>query len=91
MNKTRLLLLTAFIVVMLLPLVSDPNLFGKATIDPADSNSIIASRIDESTVWWNASYHYRQHVNVTDTNSTPRVDVPMDMWFTFDNNTCYVD
>ncbi len=47
--------------------------------------------IDEVTPWWNASFHYRRHVNLTDTNSTPRVDVPMHVWVSFEDDTCFDD
>jgi hypothetical protein len=57
-------------------------------LDSSSGTSLVAD-IDEVTPWWNVSYHYRRHVNLTDTNSTPRVDVPMHMWVPFENNTCY--
>ena len=90
-RRNRLALLAGLLVIFLLPL-GNTGMVGQHTttndIDNPLGSSLVAD-IDEVTPWWNVSYHYRRHVNLTDTNSTPRVDVPMHIWVPFDNNTCY--
>ncbi|MHA1927022.1 MAG: carboxypeptidase-like regulatory domain-containing protein, partial [Candidatus Thorarchaeota archaeon] len=51
----------------------------------------VMSDVDESTPWWNTSYHYRQYINLTDTSSTPRVNAPTHISFSFENNSCFAN
>ena len=84
-------LLAGLLVLFLLPLGNTgmaDQLTTTHDIDGSLGTSLVAD-IDEVTPWWNVSYHYRRHANLTDTNSTPRVDIPMYMWVPFENNTCY--
>ncbi|MBS3795960.1 MAG: hypothetical protein KGY80_13735, partial [Candidatus Thorarchaeota archaeon] len=92
MDKKRIILLGAFFALLLIPM----KLGDMATTSFANDSPVredrpiqIADTLDETTPWWNTTFHYRRHVNLTDTNSTPRVDVPIHMWFSFENNTCY--
>ncbi len=92
MDKTRIILLGAFFALLLIPM----KLGDMATTSFVNDSPVredrpiqISDTLDETTPWWNTTFHYRRHVNLTDTNSTPRVDVPIHMWFSFDNNTCY--
>jgi hypothetical protein len=90
-RRNRLALLAGLLVLFLLPLGNTgmaDQLTTTHDIDGSLGTSLVAD-IDEVTPWWNVSYHYRRHANLTDTNSTPRVDIPMYMWVPFENNTCY--
>ncbi len=90
-RRNRLVLLVGLLVFLFLPLGNTgmaDQLVKTYGADSSSGTSLVAD-IDEVTPWWNVSYHYRRHVNLTDTNSTPRVDVPMYMWVPFENNTCY--
>ncbi len=86
-TQQRLILLIGFSVLFMLPMLTGTP--TSQSITPKVNPTMSIANVDETTPWWNATYHYRIHVNITDTNSTPRVDVPMSMWFSFDNNTCY--
>ncbi|MEM4734897.1 MAG: hypothetical protein QXS20_04185 [Candidatus Thorarchaeota archaeon] len=84
------------IFIAVLMMVSTATLGGEPTQDresielvPVSLNS--HSSLDESTPWWNTTYYYRRHVNITDQYNTPRVDVPFHLNLEFDNNTCYKD
>lgn len=87
--RARLIILLALIILFLFPLLSNPDAASPHAISADQTRTQYLSDLDESTPWWNTTYHYRQLVNLTDTNSTPRVDVPLHMWFSFENNTCY--
>ncbi len=84
----RLVLMAGLVLLLFAP-VSDFAATPQSSTVVSPSESAVSSDLDESTPWWNVSYHYRRYVNLTDTNSTPRVDVPINMQVSFDNNTCY--
>ena len=87
-DSVRFLLLITLLGILMLPTVGD-----NSTITPLDiiapQDTISVADLDETTPWWNVNYHYRRMVNLTDSNSTPRVDVPMEMYIPFENKTCY--
>ncbi len=90
LTMRRKILLLSFVLVFLLIPGSNNAIFDTVRQDLAVTNhSTISADIEESTPWWNTTFHYRMHVNLTDTNSTTRVDVPTHVWLTFENNTCY--
>ncbi|MHA1576778.1 MAG: hypothetical protein ACTSU3_05405, partial [Candidatus Thorarchaeota archaeon] len=92
-RSIRIGILLGMFALLLIPLTSSDGL-NSAVMSTSDDGLYripVAANVDETTPWWNASYHYRQYINLTDTNSTPRVNVPTEIGFSFENNTCYVD
>ncbi|NWF96314.1 MAG: hypothetical protein HXY34_09235 [Candidatus Thorarchaeota archaeon] len=88
-NQLRITMIVAIAIVFMLPVLagtSSPDSYGLSPT-PQSGRSVQAN-IDENTPWWNTSYHYRRHVNLTDTNATARFDVPTHVFTTFDINTC---
>jgi hypothetical protein len=59
-------------------------------IDSSSGTSLVAD-INDVTPWWNETYPYRRIVNVTESNSTSRVNYPVDVYLEFEEGVCYDD
>ena len=92
-RRNRLALLAGLLVFLFLPLGNTgiaERLTETQDIDNSVSTSLVAG-IDEVTPWWNETYQYRRIINVTESNSTLRVNYPVDVYLEFEEGVCYDD
>jgi hypothetical protein len=87
-NVIKFVFVVIFACMMAFPTAGNSSTTTPLSIG-SPNNVVSISNLDEITPWWNASYYYRRLINLTDTYSTPRVDVPMEVYLPFENSTCY--
>ncbi|TFF91158.1 hypothetical protein EU545_05365, partial [Candidatus Thorarchaeota archaeon] len=99
MKKTRLALLLAFGILMMLPMMTSTPSTHDMDLTPLLDNDFMGldrgqsevAGIQDQAEWWNSSFIYRRYLNFTEPDVSPRTNVPVHLYLTFTSGHCYRD